>query len=45
MVMSEVPRGFKGLLDRFLATLDSYTGRRLEDDVAMVALRFSGLLS
>lgn len=45
MVMSEVPRGFEGLLDRFLATLDSYTGRRLEDDVAMVALRFSGLLS
>lgn len=43
MVMSEVPHGFEGLLDRFLATLDAYTGRSLEDDVAMVALRFSGL--
>ena len=40
MVMREVPRGFDGLLDRLLATLDAFTGRNLEDDVAMVALRF-----
>ena len=40
MIMNEVPRGFDGLLNRFLSTLDRYTGRRLDDDVAMVALRF-----
>ncbi|MBF0912050.1 MAG: SpoIIE family protein phosphatase [Atopobiaceae bacterium] len=43
MVMDEVPRGFDGLLNRFLTTLDRYTGQRLEDDVAMVALRFDEL--
>ena len=37
------PRGFDGLLNRFLSTLDRYTGRRLDDDVAMVALRFDEL--
>ena len=41
--MNEVPRGFDGLLNRFLSTLDRYTGRRLDDDVAMVALRFDEL--
>ena len=40
MVMREVPRGFDGLLDRLLATLDAFTGRNLDDDVAMVAVRF-----
>ena len=43
MIMNEVPRGFDGLLNRFLNTLDRYTGRRLDDDVAMVALRFDKL--
>ena len=43
MIMDEVPRGFDGLLNRFLSTLDRYTGRRLDDDVAMVALRFDEL--
>ena len=45
MIMNEVPRGFDGLLNRFLSTLDRYTGRRLDDDVAMVALRFDELAS
>ena len=43
MIMNEVPKGFDGLLNRFLSTLDRYTGRRLDDDVAMVALRFDEL--
>ena len=43
MIMNEVPRGFDALLNRFLSTLDRYTGRRLDDDVAMVALRFDEL--
>ena len=43
MIMDEVPRGFDGLLNRFLSTLDRYTGQRLDDDVAMVALRFDEL--
>ena len=43
MIMNEVPRGFDGLLNKFLSTLDRYTGRRLDDDVAMVALRFDEL--
>ncbi len=42
MVMRECAPGkpFEGLLDRFLATLDTFTGQRLDDDVAMVCLRF-----
>ena len=43
MIMNEVPQGFDDLLNRFLSTLDRYTGRRLDDDVAMVALRFDEL--
>jgi len=39
-VMREKGEGFDGLLDRLLATLDAFTGNSLEDDVAMVALRF-----
>ena len=39
-VMREMPRGYDGLLDRLLATLDSFTERHLDDDVAMVSLRF-----
>ena len=38
--MQEGPRGFDGLLDRLLATVEAFTGNSLEDDVAMVALRF-----
>ncbi len=40
---SEGQKPFDGFVDRLLATLDSFTGHRLEDDVAMVALRFDGL--
>ena len=39
-VMREAPRGFDGLLGRLLDALDRFTSRHLEDDVAMVALRF-----
>ncbi len=39
-VMREAPRGFAHILDRLLETLDAFTSRSLEDDVAMVALRF-----
>ena len=31
---------FEGFVERLLATLDAFTGNRLEDDVAIVALRF-----
>jgi serine phosphatase RsbU (regulator of sigma subunit) len=41
-IMREWPKGFDGILDRLLETLDVFTGRHLEDDVAMVALRFDG---
>ena len=37
-VMREIEVGPKGLLNRLLATLDVFTGRNLEDDVAMVRL-------
>ncbi len=33
-------RPFEGFVGRLLATLDDFTGNNLEDDVAMVALRF-----
>ncbi len=39
-VMAELPVGFDGLLDRLLARLDEFTDRHLEDDVALVSLRF-----
>jgi serine phosphatase RsbU (regulator of sigma subunit) len=39
-LVEELPRGFSGLLDRLLTHLDDFTGRNLDDDVAMVALRF-----
>ena len=42
-VMAELPAGFDGLLDRLLDRLDVFTGRRLDDDVAMIALRFDTL--
>ncbi len=42
-VMREMPRGFDGLLDRLLATVDAFTNNSLSDDVAMVALRLDQL--
>lgn len=44
MVMRECADGkpFEGFVDRLLATLDDFTGHDLEDDVAMVALRYDG---
>lgn len=42
MLASELPGDFDGLLQRLLAHLDTFTGQRLEDDVAMVAVRFDG---
>ena len=39
-LMREGARGFDGLLDRLLATVEDFTGNNLEDDVAMVTLRF-----
>lgn len=39
-VMAEIPCGFNGLLDRLLGRLDAFTEQNLEDDVALVALRF-----
>ena len=42
-VMREGVGGFEGLLDRLLATVDDFTGNNLDDDVAMVALRFDEL--
>lgn len=45
MVMRESAGGkpFDGFVGRLLATLDDFTGHDLEDDVAMLALRFDGL--
>ena len=40
---SAADRPFEGFVGRLLASLDAFTGNRLEDDVAMVALRFDGL--
>lgn len=40
MLVRERARGFNGLTKRMLATLDRFTGNNLEDDVALVALRF-----
>lgn len=42
-VMQQSQGPFDTLLDRLLATLDAFTGRSLEDDVALVALRFDDL--
>lgn len=40
MLVTEGARGFEGLTDRMMSTLDAFTGNNLEDDVALVALRF-----
>ena len=42
-VMREAAAGFEGICDRLLATLDGFTHNSLDDDVAMVALRFDGV--
>ncbi|WP_246824697.1 SpoIIE family protein phosphatase [Olsenella sp. HMSC062G07] len=42
-VMTQATRGYEGFLDRLLATLDAFTDRQLDDDVAMVLLRFDSL--
>jgi sigma-B regulation protein RsbU (phosphoserine phosphatase) len=42
-VMREAAAGFEGICDRLLATLDAFTDNSLDDDVAMVALRFDGV--
>ena len=45
MVMRESDGGkpFEGFVERLLETLDEFTGHNLEDDAAMVALRYDGL--
>ena len=45
MVMreSEGEKPFDGFVERLLETLDAFTGHNLDDDVAMVAVRFDGL--
>lgn len=43
MVSVETAGDFDGLLDRCLACLDDFTGRNLNDDVSMVAVRFDEL--
>ena len=40
---SEGDKPFEGFVERLLATLDAFTGNRLDDDVAMLALRFDGV--
>lgn len=42
-LMRETQRGTDGLLDRLLQTLDAFTDRHLDDDVAMMSLRFDEL--
>ncbi len=42
-VMEEAGGDYDGLLDRLLARLDAFTERSLDDDVAMVTLRFDEL--
>ena len=42
-VMQELPLGYDHLLDRLLARLDDFTDRHLDDDVAMVSLRFDAV--
>lgn len=42
-LMEEATGDFEGLLDRILGRLDAFTERSLEDDVAMVTLRFDEL--
>lgn len=41
-VMREWQKGFEGIPQRLLSTLDRFTGNNLNDDVAIVALRFDG---
>lgn len=38
--LQEMEKGYDGLLGRLLGVVDDFTGNSLDDDVAMVALRF-----
>lgn len=38
-IVREAPEGVTGLPERLLTTLDSFTGRNLSDDIAIVAVR------
>lgn len=38
--LREAQQGFDGILDRLLGALDTFTAHSLDDDVAMVALKF-----
>lgn len=40
---SSPDKPYDGFVDRLLADLEGFTGQNLEDDVAMLALRFDGL--
>jgi len=42
-VVREAQAGTEGLVDRLLGVIDAFTGNRLEDDVAIVALTFDEL--
>ena len=42
-VLSQGLAGTKGLIGRILDELDAFTGNRLEDDVALVSVRFDSL--
>lgn len=42
-LMEEAARGFDHILDRLLERIDAFTQRNLDDDVAMVALRFDAV--
>ena len=41
--MEEAAGDYEHILDRLLARLDAFTERSLDDDVAMVTLRFDEL--
>ena len=43
MCESSPDKPYDGFVDRLLADLEGFTGQNLEDDVAMLALRFDGL--
>lgn len=42
-IMLEVANGFDGLCDRVLGAVSSFTGHSLDDDVALVLVRFDGV--
>lgn len=42
-LVQEKQQGFEGILDRLLARLDTFTSQHLDDDVAMVCVRFDNV--